>query len=145
MLKKVTILFIIVFITSCKTQKNAIFVEKPIEVSLISVITNPEKFHNRTIIISGYCTYEYEGTAIYLSKSDYENAFRKNAIFLYINKSVLDINKIEEPYKGYFTIEGVFNKDLKGSYNFFSGSIQTIINIRRMYKRDGINDEYNMD
>jgi hypothetical protein len=137
----------LLLLLSCKTSslQEEINNEKPEYVSLIAVIANPEKYHNKKIIVDGYFTLEKEGEAIYVNKTDYENLFYKNAVYLFVNYDKLKKYSIEPPYKGYVKIEGIFNKDKKGSYNFFSGSLDEIKEIHRLYKRDGENEEYNMN
>ena len=51
---------------------------------------------------------------------------------------------IEKPYKGYKSIEGIFNKDKLGSGGFFSGTIEDVISISRHYKR-GSENVFNID
>lgn len=146
-MRKILITLIVLGFLGCKSAKNStsIVKDKAESISLISLIANPEKYHKKTVIVEGYFTMETEGQAIFISKNDYQTMMFKNAIYLYINYNSLKEMNIEEPYKGYVKIEGVFNKDLKGSYSSYSGGLEKITNISRLYKRGSSNDEFNMD
>jgi len=146
-MKRILIILIVLGFFSCKPVNNNVSIakNKAEKVSLISVIANPKKYHKKTIIIEGYFTMETEGQAIYISKNDYETMMFKSALYLYIDYSTLKEMKVEEPYKGYIKIQGVYNKDLKGSYDFYGGGIEKITSISRLYKRGSSNDEFNMD
>ena len=134
------------FLSSCRSINDLkASANKSETISLITLVANPEKFHNKNVRVQGYFMFEHEGNAIYVSKSDCTNGLMKNGVFLEINKNILDKMGIEIPYRGYITIEGIYNKNLNGSYGFFSGTIQNIQSIQRMYKRDGANEEYNID
>lgn len=147
-MKKSLIILIVLNLFACKSVKNsdALIDESKVDkVSLISVIANPKKYHNKTIAVEGYFTMETEGQAIFISKDAYQTMIFKNAVYLYLDYNSLKKMNINEPYKGYVKIEGVFNKNLKGSYNFYSGGIEKITTISRLYKRGSSSEEFNMD
>jgi hypothetical protein len=139
--------FMFLLISSCKIGKTERSMSNynSKDISIISVIANPDKFHKKVIHVKGYFTMETEGQAIYLSKNDYEKAIYKNALFLYIPYEKIKEMGIELPYKGYVEIEGTFDKNSLGSYNFFSGGIKSITEISRLYKRNSQTDELDMD
>lgn len=144
MKKSVIISIFCLFLFGCKSSNKTTSI-KPEEVSLVSIIANPDKYHKKNVTVMGYFTMETEGQAIYISKSDYQAAIFKNAIYLYIGYDSLKNMDIQQPYKGYIQIEGIFNKNLKGSYGFYSGGFENITKIRRLYKRGSSTDEFNMD
>lgn len=147
MRKILIIFFLAINLFGCKAVDKNIsnLNEKAEKVSLISVIANPEKYHKKNIIVEGYFIMETEGNAIYVSKADYSNMLNKNAVYLFTDFDFLKKMGIEAPYRGYVSIEGIFNKDIKGSYDFYSGTFEEVKNISRMYKRGSVNDELNMD
>ena len=61
-MKKIIVLLIFIQI-SCKTSyiKDKIIDDKAEYISLISIIANPEKYHNKKVIVDGYFTLEKEG------------------------------------------------------------------------------------
>ncbi len=142
-MKKNILLIIILLVTfGCKSVTEKSNAER---ISIIELIGNPKKYHKKKVEIQGYFTNENEGTAIYISKNDFQTAIFKNAVYLYYSQEAMQKFEIEPPFQGYVTIVGIYNKDKKGSYNFFSGGFEEVISIQRMYKRNGINDEYNME
>ena len=114
----------------CKSYNNQL--TKASRVSLISVIANPEKYHGETIIVEGYFVLESEGDAVFISKNDYTSRMYKNGIYLFLNLKEL---KLEKPYNGYVRLTGKFNKNIKGSYDFYSGLI-TVDSIQRLQRFD---------
>lgn len=147
-MNKLLILLVVIFLHSCSVNnKNQIVVktQKSEKISIIALISNPEKYHKKRIIIDGYFNFQKDGDAIYINKSDYENLLYKNGIYLSISQDFLISQEIQTPYRGYVSIEGIFNKDKLGSYNFYSGTIENITSISRLYKRGTKNDEFNID
>lgn len=146
-MRKILILLVILNLLGCKSlnKNNSATNKKTEEVSLIAVIANPEKYHKKRIVIKGYFTMETEGQAIYVSKNDYEKGIFKNSIYLYIGYDSLKEMNIEEPYKGYVQIEGIFDKQSKGGYGFSSGGLRDITIIERLYKKGTLTDEYDTD
>lgn len=93
--------------------------------SMIDIIANKEKFHQKEVVITGYLSTEYEGTAIYFSIDDFKNRNTKNAIYVYFNQE--EIVNLEKKIKnGYVQIYGTFNNQLNGHFNMFSGSLHSI-------------------
>ncbi|NHN28073.1 hypothetical protein FIA58_020540 [Flavobacterium jejuense] len=113
--------------------------------SIISIIGNPQSYHGKEIVVQGYFVFKKDENSIYVSKTDYENGLTKNAIFLILNYQMLEKFEIQPPLIGYFEIKGVFDINNNGSYNLFSGTINNISDISRLYKIDSDNDEYNMN
>ena len=147
-MKKLLSFIIAVFLCSCSVNNKSQIVDKSQKgekISIIALISNPEKYHQKKIIVDGYFNFQKDGDAIYVNKSDYENLLYKNGIYLSINQDFLIDQGIQTPYRGYVSIEGVFNKDKLGSYNFYSGTIEYITSISRLYKRGSESDEFNMD
>ena len=140
----IVLLFVVLF--GCKSfdKNQSTSTKKSERVSLISVIANPEKFHNKTIVVEGYLLLEHEGDAIYVSKDDCTAMIQKNAVFLFIDYDSLAERGIKFPYQGYVRLEGVFNKNIKGSYDFYSGTFEKVVRVDRMLKRGAL-DEYYTD
>lgn len=145
--KKRILIFFLFLLSSCKTYnaKYPLYNYNLKDTSIISIIANPNKYHKKAIIIKGYFTMETEGQAIYFSKNDHDKGLFKNALYLYIPYEKIKEMGIEEPYKGYVEIEGIFNKKLLGSYNYYSGGIENIVKINRLYKKGSKTDEFDMD
>lgn len=102
-----------------KEQKT----EKIQDISLINLIATPEKYHNTKVGVTGFASIEFEGTAIYLSKENFEQGIDKNAIWLEINW-LNDREKYKKFDKKYVIIVGIFHKIPLGHTSLFSGSIE---------------------
>lgn len=132
----------LVFMFGCK---SFIKTEEIQNISLVELIANPNKYHKKKIKVAGYFSNEHDGRAIYISKNDFITGIYKNGIYLYYGNLPMQKFEIEPPYQGYVTIIGVYNKDMKGSYNFYSGGFEEVISLKRMYLRGSLSDEYNME
>tara|TARA_R110000751_G_scaffold227872_2_gene329655 strand:+ start:800 stop:1240 length:441 start_codon:yes stop_codon:yes gene_type:complete len=101
---------------------------KVINVSSLQLITTPEKYHDKVIRVIGYLNLEFEGTALYAYKSDYDNHNYKNSIWINLpmkGRHALSI----QCSKKYVSIIGTFNAEQNGHFGMFSG---TIMNLRRI-------------
>ena len=93
-------------------------------VSLITVISNPEKFHNAKIIVGGFLTAEFESEAIFVNRDDYTYGLAKNGIALNLRRgSNVDLQPED---KKYTLIQGVFRVDHLGPSRRYSGSLDVI-------------------
>jgi hypothetical protein len=98
----------------------------PESVSIINLIATPEKYYDKRIKITGYMITEFEGTAIYLTREDYDNRIYKNSVFLLIGKG----SDYQFYNKEYVTLNGTFIKG-NGHMGLFSGMLEDISNIRK--------------
>lgn len=124
---KALVLSLLVLLTCGNSKINNKDIKEGYEnVSLVSLISNPEKYHNKTIRVKGYVKFEKEGEAIYINEDDYMFFISKNGLALNINYKRLIEMDISYSAKGYAIVKGVFNKNSLGHYNSFSGSIGKI-------------------
>lgn len=101
---------------------------KPLSVSIIQLITSPEKYDNKVIMIKGFLNLSFEGNALYLNYQDFEYKIFKNAIYLNLDKA--NSSKLtEECNQKYVSIIGTFKAGLNGHFSSFSGDI---FDIRRI-------------
>ena len=133
-MKNSLLIFLIVF-SSIKTIAQTDTIAKPreikvrpktVEVSIITLIANPEKYYGKRVTITGYMSTEFEGTAIYLSREDYDNQIYKNSIFLLIGKG----NDYQYYHKEYVTLDGIFTEG-SGHMGLFSGMLKDVSYIRK--------------
>ena len=123
------ILLSLLLLLTCSNSKinDDTVIQKDYEkVSLVTLIANPDKYHNQKIWVKGYVKIENEGEAIYINEDDYKYYIFKNAISLVMTDSLIVKEKINYGTKGYATVKGIFNKNRLGHYNSFSGSISQI-------------------
>jgi hypothetical protein len=108
--------------------KKGVISSKDFNVSIVSLIATPEKYHERRVQVEGYLNLEFEGNAIYLHKEDYEKGLTKNGFWVEFSDklSKTEINKLN---KGYVLIEGTFNSESHGHMGLFGGEIYEITRI----------------
>ena len=123
-MRKLLLTLVIIFIvTGCKNQNLA-------EVSIIQLISSPNKYHNKRVRIIGVAKLEFEGDTICLSKEDLKYSVTKNCLWLSIDFEDMEFSR--EEYHNlnvngkYSLIEGVFNKNYLGHMGLNSGSINNI-------------------
>ncbi|WP_291134339.1 hypothetical protein [Flavobacterium sp. UBA7663] len=97
--------------------------EKPTSeyLSIISLIASPEKYYGKRVSVTGYMITEFEGTAIYLSREDFDNRIYKNSIFLLIGKG----SDYQYYNKEYVTLDGTFIQG-NGHMGLFSGMLKDV-------------------
>ena len=114
------ILVSIFFVTGCQTSSN-----ENINVSMISLIANPEKYDNKMVTVIGVGNLEFEGNKVCLSKNDLDYHISGNCFWLELSE--------ETPYEEaknlngkYVIIEGTFDVKNKGHFGRYSGTITNI-------------------
>jgi len=100
-----------------------------VEVSLISLIANPEKFDGEYVLIKGvaYLDHHYSLYAVYLTREDKRAANDKNAIYLILAPS---LGKVDQLNDKYVMTRGLFSARDKGQSGSFSGSLAEVDLIR---------------
>ncbi len=98
--------------------------EERINVTLVQLIANPEKFNGKRVRVIGFLRLEFEGDVLYLHREDYENAILGNGIWVDVTpaitkqKASLNMN--------YVLLEGVFSSSDRGHMGMWSGTIKQI-------------------
>lgn len=95
------------------------------EVSIINLISTPEKYDGKLVSVKGFLIVAFENTVLFLHKEDLENGISKNGIWVNILRTDLNNLKLECDYK-YARIVGTFNARSKGHMGAYSGSIVNI-------------------
>ena len=93
-------------------------------VSVIDLIANSKKYHNKHVVLIGFVTLKFENHALYLSSLDFKHSINKNALWISLEKNTLE--KYNMDIQQYCIIEGVFNAHKKGHLGMYSGSIEKI-------------------
>ena len=88
MMKKIFIAIVVLFLISCSSMTK--YNENIRLVSMINLISNPERYHKKEIMIKGYYTVQFEEHAIYFSEDGYKIGSSSNAILLDISKEFLN-------------------------------------------------------
>jgi hypothetical protein len=98
--------------------------EQPLDVSMIQLIANPEKFDGKHIRVIGFLRIEFEGNALYFHRQDYEIGLLKNGIWVDVTP---EMEKQSSKFNmQYVLLEGIFSASEKGHMDAFSGSIKHI-------------------
>lgn len=109
-------------------------------VSIHQLITSPEKYHNRPVVVSGYYRHGFELSALFASKDDADYLIPKNSLWVSFGNKDLKLEPISSNlnrlpkdvsyFDGkYVTIEGIFNKDACGHMGMSSGEIRNVSRI----------------
>lgn len=96
----------------------------PIFVSMVELLANPDKYHQKLVRIVGYVWIETEGAALYLHREDKINSLTKNAIQLSVSEKML-VNK-KQISGHYVLVEGVFDSSDNGHMGLYSGTLRSI-------------------
>jgi hypothetical protein len=91
-------------------------------ISLIHLIQHPDVYDQKHVRVVGFASFEFEGTAVYVSQEAYDHTITKNAIWLDVGlpESVLKY------HKKYVLVEGIFDRNRLGHKNMFSGTLWQI-------------------
>ncbi|MCH5188157.1 MAG: hypothetical protein J1F63_07110 [Oscillospiraceae bacterium] len=116
------------------------YMTEPQEVSLIQLIAHPRKYDGRFVRVEGVGSLEFEDTALYLSKYDYEYIVGKNSVWLelYVEEDG-DISDIVDPDAQdgeYVLVEGIFNMWNNGHYDMHAGAIEKVTRYEGGWSRD---------
>jgi hypothetical protein len=101
-------LFFVLFVSHSSVTESAqnAIVPQPINVSMINLIADPEKFDGKVISVDGFLAIESEDARLYLSQEDYRHYIPENGIFIDVNKVVSkNMEKVDGHYAG---LVGVF-------------------------------------
>ena len=102
-------------------QRTVVKQEPYIDVSIIQLIANPEKYDGKRIKVAGYVNLEFEGTALYLGREDFEHGLLKNALWLEMKS-----DRGGTFHKEFVSMIGTFDMKIKGHFGSYSGCIKSI-------------------
>lgn len=105
--------------------KNTVIPSYDYTVSIVQLICNPEKYHNRRIQVVGYLNLEFEGDAIYLHKEDYKQSILENSLWVSFDNKIT-AEQLKKLNKGYVLIAGTYDMEQHGHMGIFSGEIRNI-------------------
>ena len=60
---------------------------EPKLVSIIQLLASPERFNNQRVVVKGFAHVEFEGTALYLHKEDFDHGLTNNALRLAVPRN----------------------------------------------------------
>ena len=86
--------------------------------------------------MQGFLELEFEGTALYLHREDWEQMLTRNALWLDVRTEIWE-RKFELTER-YVQVKGVFQSDFRGHMDLFGGAITQIQDIRTTPSREEI-------
>ena len=92
------------------------------EVSIVRLLSDPDRFDGKRVALVGFVHLEFEGNAIYLHKEDLTHRIMKNALWV----SFADGYKPADCQDRYVLIEGIFSAGDTGHMALFSGAVKEI-------------------
>jgi len=108
-------------------------------VSLINLIATPEKYNGKWVRVIGVARFEFEGDALFLSKSDYDyKVVTKNAVWLSIDPGALKVDEstLAKEFNGlHVVVEGIYDMNNHGHMSLFSGAITNVSRITTWMRR----------
>ena len=104
-----------------------------LDVSLIQLIASPRDYHGKLIRVIGFCRLEFEGSALYLHREDFERGISKNAIWLSLGWPVPEPRR--RMSDEYVLVEGTFDAEGQGHMGMFSGELHSISRMERWAPR----------
>lgn len=95
------------------------------QVSMLQLLTAPEKYDGKLVLVKGVGNLEFEGDCISLSKDDLKY-HTGNSIWIELDESCVSYEDAKQYNGEYVYVEGVFDKDYGGHMNGFCGSIREV-------------------
>ncbi len=96
----------------------------PAQISLVQLISNPEKFDGREVMLEGFLRLEFEGNALYIHQEDDSHILTKNAIWVNATPEML---KNREQLDGHYVLlVGIFDAKHFGHMGLFAGELHQI-------------------
>ena len=96
--------------------------------SLLELITRPEIYDGRRVRVIGFVNFEFEGNALYLSRTDWENGLTRSAVWIDPPpgfKSDWGPARAQ-PNRRYVIVEATFKAGRRGHVNLFSGALEEV-------------------
>lgn len=112
---------LVLFFNSVFSQQK---INETVQTSIINLVSSPEKYDNKKVIIKGFLCLEKENYSIYLTKDDLIYRNTKNSIFLLLS---------------YEIINSLYKQNLNGEYVEVLGEykIPKIEAFQKAYKKYG--------
>jgi len=96
-----------------------------VEVSLIRLIANPERYDGKPVMLEGIAHFDSKNgiNAIFLTRDDKRAGNGLNGIFLVFASSVPNMDHLNDRY---VLARGIFHADMKGRLSSFSASLTDV-------------------
>lgn len=105
------------------------------EVSMVQLLSTPEKYDGKLIRVIGVGNLEFEGNYLSLSKEDHKYGVG-NSVWIELGEKAISYDEAKEYNGKYVIVEGFFDKDDRGHFDMFCGSIKNISRYQLWEKSD---------
>lgn len=117
-----------------------------LSVSIVELLSNPERYHGKRVLVQGYLHLGFEDSALYFSKEQADYGLTKDALWVSY-KNDLSLTSMNSAKKGskpdihyfdckYVILIGTFNKDKMGHLSLFSGTLEDVDSVTEMPRRN---------
>jgi len=113
------VLALFIIFSGCEVKDKAQIttkdsVQTTTDVSIIQLISNPEKFDGKYVRLIGFVRLEFEGDAIYLHEDDYKYGLTRNGLWLDVSEDYYrkDRQKFDQKY---VLVEGPLAQNIGGT------------------------------
>ena len=105
------------------------------EVSMVQLLSTPEKYDGKLVRVIGVGNLEFEGNYLSLSKEDHKYG-AGNSVWIELGEKAISYDEAKEYNGKYVIVEGFFDKDDRGHFDMFCGSIKNISRYQLWEKSD---------
>jgi len=113
--------------------------ESAIPVSLINLIATPDQFEGKLVLVEGFASFEFEGSALYLTSEDYTHQLYRNAIWLTVTSlSEVELKALD---RRFVSVEGRFRSTDRGHGDLYAASVEVTKIVRRGPYRQLLKEE----
>jgi hypothetical protein len=114
--------FLLLLPYSGMSRSNA---QRPQQVSLIQLISDPDRFDGKPVIVVGFLVFGSEGDGLFLHQSDFEHGIDANAVAI---QRTSEMNANRELLDGkYVLVQGVFQATDRGPLFPKSGIVGKVV------------------
>ena len=94
-------------------------------VSIVALLSNPDKYHNKSVRVTGAINFGFEASAICLHSEDLTKVISKNCLWIEPDLQALKTDPATlQQYNGsYVTLECTFDKNQLGHMSAYSGAM----------------------
>jgi hypothetical protein len=100
--------------------------KRPLEVSMIAVLANPQAFDGKLIRVSGYCSLGFGDNGLYLHREDFQQALFKNGLWLDVEWPLSPTQTVNNRY---VTVQGVVDAHRQGHLSLWAAEIRDVRSI----------------
>ena len=106
-------------------------------VSIIQLIANPTAFDGKKVRLVGFLSLEFEGSALYLHKEDYDHGITENALSIHVPHDMTREQR-DTVNTQYVICEGTFHAKGHGHMGMFSGELANVTRVQVWASREAI-------